>query len=65
MTPVEYGRVAAGSTTVTTSTPSGGAEIDGVVPVGPVVGVTLVTTVSSQGDGTRNWCCNYLQLGWY
>ena len=51
MTPVEYGRVAAGSKY--TTTPSGGAEIDGVVPVGPVVGVTLVTTVSVQGDGAR------------
>ena len=51
MTPVEYGRTADKSKYDTVA--SGGGEIGGPVPTGPVTGVTLVTTVSTQGDGAR------------
>jgi len=53
MTPVEYGRTAAGSKYTVSA--SSGAEIDGgdLVASGPVTGVTLVTTVSAEGDGQR------------
>ena len=56
MTPVEYGRTAADSKYDTVA--SNGAELDdgsggGVVVTGPAVGVTLVGTTSTQGDGQR------------